>query len=247
MSKELQAEILGRFKRFEAKWPMELQAVMGTLDRAEKVYYHSYSQLVSLNTWRTEILESIISPGSISFFLEAQNDALVSHVLARMGAWRSALKSLRSCIENVTYCLFFKDHPVELQLLGLGRYKPSFTSITEYLDKHPLVDGIEAHICGLDMLPREYATLSKAVHGSAAFQMTAETGTTCLWTDSLASLGRWRSRERTVIQSINLLLMTIFREHLQGTQRPQLRQAIGFAVSPSKYPFVKAALGINLS
>jgi hypothetical protein len=143
--------------------------------------------------------------------------------------------------------LFFKDHPIELQLWGLGRYKPSFTSMMEYFEKHPCVDSIEAHICGLDVLPREYATLSKAVHGFAAFQMTAETGTTCLWTDNLASLGRWRSRERTVIQSINLLLMTMFREHLQGTQRPQLREAISVAVSPSKYPSVKATLGINLA
>jgi hypothetical protein len=90
MNKEIQSEILERFKSFEAKWPNELVTVMSTLERAQKVYLHSYSQLVSLNAWRTEVLGTAISSGSASFFLEGQlegqNDALVSHVLARMGA-----------------------------------------------------------------------------------------------------------------------------------------------------------------
>ena len=183
----------------------------------------------------------------MSFFLEAQNDGLVSHVFARIGAWRSALKSLRSCLENVAFCLYFKDHAVELALWKLGKYKPGFASTVEYLKRHPALIGINQSISGIDMFEREYATLSRAVHGAVSFQMTAEKGSTSLWTSEVKSLGKWRTREGLVLQSVNLLLATMFREHLQGAQRPNLRNAISFAVSPAKIPDIKSTLGIALT
>ena len=245
--KDLKDEIRQRFGRFETAWQAELQAVSKELVNANEVYFQSYLQLVSLNAWRTELLATSISPDSASFFLEAQNDGLVSHVFARMGAWRSALKSLRSCLESIAFCLYFKDHSVELTLWKTGRYKPNFSAMVEYLERHPALEGISRDVTGLDAFPREYGTLSKAVHGSAPFQMTAETGSTSLWTDNLRSLSRWRTRERSVLQSVNLLLMTLFREDLQGAQHPQLRKAISFVVSPARFAEVKAGLGITLT
>jgi hypothetical protein len=117
----------------------------------------------------------------------------------------------------------------------------------EYLEKHPALDGIDRSMSGLDMLGREYGILSKAVHGSASFQMTAEKGATSLWTSELRSLRQWRTRERLVLQSVNLLLMAIFRENLQGAQHPQLRKAISFTVSPARIPAIKSTLGIALT
>jgi hypothetical protein len=245
--KDLKKEIRIRFEQFEASWQGELQTVAKELGKAEDIYFQSYLQLVSLNAWRTELLANIISADSTSFFLEAQNDGLVSHVFARIGAWRSALKSLRSCLENIAFCLYFKDHPVELTLWKTGKYKPGFASTVEYLGKHPALDGINPSVSGLDIFQREYAILSMAVHGSVLFQMTAEKGSTSLWTSDLKSLGKWRTRERLVLQSVNLLLATVFREHLQGAQHPQLRKAISFALSPAKHTDIKSTLGITLT
>jgi|SRR5215469_14810151 len=245
--KNLKDEIHHNFKKFESTWQVELQSVSKSLGKAEDTYLRSYMQLVSLNAWRRELLTNTISAESVSFFLEAQNDALVSHVFARMGAWRSALKSLRSCLENVAFTLYFKDHPVEFVLWQNGKYKPNFSSIVEYLERHPSLDGVNPSVCGLDIFQKEYGTLSRAVHGSASFQMTAEKGSTSLWTDNIRSLSQWRTRERVVLQSINLLLMAMFREQLQGAQHPQLRNAISLAISPSKHGGVKSILGINLS
>lgn len=245
--KDLKNEIRVRFEQFEAAWQAELQTVSKELEKSEAVYFQSYLQLVSLNAWRTELLATVISADSASFFLEAQNDGLVSHVFARIGAWRSALKSLRSCLENIAFCLYFKDHPVELTLWKTGKYKPGFASTLEYLKKHPALSGINQSLSGIDVFEREYATLSRAVHGSAPFQMTAEKGSTSLWTSDVKALGKWRTREGLVLQSVNLLLATIFREHLQGSLHPQLRKAISFAVSPAKIPEIKTTLGIALT
>src|SRR5258708_4715768 len=130
---DLKDEIRHKFEKFEAVWRPELLDVIDSLGKAKDVYFQSYLQLVSLNAWRNELLASAISPDSVSFFLEAQNDGLVSHVLARMGAWRSALKSLRSCLENVAFCLYFKDHAVELVQWKSGKYRPGFAPTIEYL------------------------------------------------------------------------------------------------------------------
>jgi len=246
--KDLKQEIRQGFEKFEPAWQAELSSVIKSLGKSDNEFFESYLQLVSLNAWRNELVQTVISAQSASFFLEAQNDGLVSHVFARMGAWRSALKSLRSCIENTVFCLYFKDHSVELSLWSSGKFKPGFSSTIDYLRGHPMVDGIDPSLTGIDILEKEYSTLSRAVHGSSQFQMTAGTGgATSLWTDSTISLGKWRTRERLVLQALNLLMMTMFREHLQGTQRPQLRFAISFAVPPNKFAALKSKLGIALT
>ena len=71
---------------------------------------------LTIPTQNALVLEPRMTADSLAFFLEAQNDALVSHVFGNLGSWRSALKALRSCIENVAFCLYYKDHPVELHL-----------------------------------------------------------------------------------------------------------------------------------
>src|SRR5688572_28841732 len=99
----LKKEVSSNFEKFSSGWPLELEKVAKELRSESGKFAMSYSRLVSLQAWRNEVIAKTASEESLGFFAEAQNDALVSHVFASMGAWRSALKSLRSCIENVCY------------------------------------------------------------------------------------------------------------------------------------------------
>lgn len=243
---QLRREIEANFDRFSVNWRDRMQDVSQELSSSEDKYLKSYTRLVSLQAWRV-FLEPRLSVDSLAFFLEAQNDALISHVLARLGSWRSALKALRSCIENVTACLFYMDHPVELQLWHQGSHKLGFTEVTKYLERHPQIAPTNHNQTGLPTIQEEYATLSRAVHGSAAhFRMTVDAQSTLLWSDSKPSLGKWYSREQRTISGLNLLLLTLFREQIRGTSFPDLRKAVSLAIPVSRYTQVKADLGITL-
>lgn len=220
--------------------------VAKNLDADKDKYQKSYSRLVSLQAWRS-FLGTSISEGSLAFFLEAQNDALVSHVLARLGSWRAALKALRSCIENTVFCLFYMDHPVELQLWHRGAHKLGSGEMFKYLERHPQVALVSEPLTGLPILQEEYATLSRAVHGSSAgFRMTVDARSTLLWSDARSSLGKWSTREQKTVSNLNLLLLTIFAEKLQGSSFSALRQAVSLAVPTAKYAQIRRDLGVSL-
>jgi hypothetical protein len=243
----LRREVEANFDQFTSRWKGNMTDVTAELDKSRDKYLRSYTRLVSLQAWRSH-LEARISDDSLAFFLEAQNDALVSHVLARLGSWRSALKSIRSCIENIMFCLFYMDHPVELQLWHQGVHKLGFSEMASYLDRHPGVKVLDVDLTGLPQLRDEYATLSKAVHASAkGFRMTADARYTLLWSDARSSLGAWSTREQKVITGLNLLLLGLFREHLQGTSLPSLRRAVSLSIPTTMYTRIKSELGVTLS
>ena len=240
-------EVDENFLKFTDKWAEELESSRNKLSKNKNKYRDSYRRLVSLQAWRSELLEASLSKGSLGFFLEAQNDALVSHVFAHFGAWRPALQSLRSCIENSLYCLYYMDHPVELELWRSGRHRLSFSKVYDYLLKHPLIDPVSKNVTGLDLLKKEYETLSKAVHASAeSFRMTSEDEGTNLWISADNKLNQWQTRERNVITGINLILLTMFKKSLQGTALQGLRKAIGLSLSESRAKSVKTHLKINI-
>lgn len=244
--KHLIAEIDSNFTRFTEKWKVERTAVTTELSQHEERFRASYRRLVSLQAWRTA-LENKISSDSLKFFLEAQNDALVSHVLASQGSWRTALKSLRSCIENVLFCLYYKDHPVEVELWQAGRHRLGFTALTEYLINHPQLLDVNPDYSGVATLKAEYSTLSKAVHASSAsFRMTQDEETTHLWSAEVSRLGAWSTRESQVLKGLNLLLLTIFREDLSGARLSGLRQAISLAIPVSQHARIKTKMHITL-
>src|SRR5204862_7086402 len=141
---------------------------IAALDAHRDAFLSSYSRIASMNAWRSDMLETIVSASSLEFFAEALNDVLISHVFARFGSWRSALMSLRSCIENTCYCLYYKDHPVELRLWESGKHRPPFAEIHGYLASHPDIEPLgSSPVTGLANLKSEYGTLSRAVHASA--------------------------------------------------------------------------------
>jgi len=236
-------ETEANFKAFDNDWRAEMAAVSVELAKGSAVYLASYRRLVSLQAWRS-FLETRISDGSLAFFLEAQNDALTSHVFANLGSWRSALKALRGCIDNVLYCLYYKDHAVELHLWHEGKHKLTFAEHFTYLDNHP--DRVQVpQIDAMPVLRAEYATLSKAVHASAkSFRMTHDIKQTLLWSDANEQRGKWQTREQVVILHINLCLLTLFRHELAGAASPALRDAIGLAVPASRFSDIKTHMNV---
>lgn len=243
---QLMQEIEANFDRFSINWKDQMLAVKAELDIYRGKYLESYKRLVSLQAWRDH-LEVHISEDSLAFFLEAQNDALVSHVLARLGSWRSALKSLRSCIENVMFCLYYMDHPVELKLWQVGAHRLAFTDLVKYFEQHPQVTSVNASVTGLSILKAEYSTLSRAVHGSAVhFRMTVDAQATLLWSDKEANLGAWATREHKTVFGLNLLLLTLFREQLHDTSAPNLRKVVSLNIPASRHAQIKTDMGIAL-
>jgi len=245
--RRLQKEIEFNFGKFSGNWRAELDSVFHDLDKNHARYLNSYRRLVSLQAWSEYFLENLLGQNSLSFFHEAQNDALVSHVFARLGAWRSALQSLRSCIENTLLCLYYMDHPIELRLWQDGKYKTDFLTLCKYFSRHPSITSINSSLTGLDVLQKEYATLSLAVHSSAqSFRMTHGATTTQLWSANSATLGAWSTREEATLAGLNLLLLALFRGHLTGSRLQSLRKAISPAVPQRKRVKIKKDLRITL-
>jgi hypothetical protein len=244
--KTLEAEIAGNFGRFCAAYKGKAQETADALAKHNGAYLDSYRRLVSIQAWRAELLESLLSPGSLAFFLEAQNDAITSHVLAAYGGWRSSLKALRSCIENVCFAMYYKDHPVELQLWDRGKHRLAYSELAAYFEVHPAFDGIGS-ASPLAQLGHEYSTLSRAVHGTGkTFRMSNEQDGVQFWTADVARLGMWGTRESHVISALNTLLLILFREHLQGGKLPNLRKAISLAIPQSRHAGIKAAFEVTL-
>jgi hypothetical protein len=245
--KALLAEIDHNFAQFGAKWPTDLEAVRASLAKQEGKYRGSYRRLTTLQAWRGGLLESEMSDGSLAFFLEAQNDALISHVMAGLGSWRASLQALRSVLENAVFSLYYKDHPVELEQWGEGRHRLGFAATVAYLEDHPRFKGFNEDLTGVALAKAEYSTLSKAVHGSAkAFRMTAENSGTQLWNDQLSRLGAWITRERSVMTAVNSMFLTMFRAKMTGAALPNLRKSVSLAIPVSKHAAIKEKFGLSL-
>lgn len=187
-----------------------------------------------------------MSPEALQFALEGQNDLLVSYLLARGGQWRSALQAQRAAIENYVNSLYFMDHPVELQLWGSGTFKTNFSDLLKYLSDHPANDGVPDAKSGLVAIKSEYATLSRAVHGSAvSFRMSADGGPR-FFDASLASLGMWETRDKAVCRGLNLLMLSMFRTHLTAARKRNLRKAITYSLKASDKGWVKELFSVTL-
>ena len=243
MTASLEKEIRANFDKFSQRAGADAQKAASALDAAKDQFAESYIRIVSLQAWRVEILEKRMSSESLGFFLEAQNDALLSHLFARLGVWRSALQALRSVLENVLQALFYMDHPVELRLWRLGKHKLSFQELRNYFKEHPELRGQTGAVAALQALAGEYRTLSKAVHGSAAgFRMTGgSTGPKFFKADG-NDVGKWITREKAVITGINLLLIALLKNDLAGTRALPLRRVLRLALPAGKKTAVKAAL-----
>lgn len=236
-------EIEAQRKRFDGRWPTELATARTAMD-GSAAFVESYRLIVTFQAWRVELLEKIESSQALAFLVEAQNDLLTSHVQAGMGIWRSALKALRSCIENTLFYLYYKDHPVELVLWTSGQHRLATKDLYAYFEKHPLIHPtawteIKAAI------EDEYSTLSKAVHGGLMFRMTGPGGMRISSSD-VSRLGMWSTRQKHVVRILNRLLLSLYSSNLQGAAFPNLRRACGLAIPRNQFEKIKRETGVQL-
>lgn len=211
------------------------------------IYKQSYRRLVSFQGWRQDIFAKLERPEAVAFFTEAQNDLLMSHALARQGAWRIALMSLRSSIENTLFSLYYLDHPVELAQWSMGKHRLGFSEVIDYLARHPNYLEYKASETGLGQVSKEYATLSKAVHGSSSvFRMTKDGDVKGLHIPSKIELNKWASREKAVVMSLNIVLVVFFSSVITGAGNLNLRKAISLSVPSGKHAAIKSKLGVTL-
>ncbi|VVM55913.1 hypothetical protein PS647_01724 [Pseudomonas fluorescens] len=244
---QFKLEVSANFERSFVATRTSVESTLQQLDSQKEKYSASYFRLVSLQAWRSELLCDLLPSDAEEFFQEAHNDALMSHALARQGAWRVALMSLRSLIENTIFGLYYCDHPVELQQWLNGEHKLGFSETISYLLRHPKLKDLDGSITGIENLKSEYATLSKAVHGSAkAFRMSRDGTVKGLNLNSLADLGAWSTREKATITGLNLLLLCFFADHVKGAALPNLRKSISLAVPVAKHSAIRAALQVTL-
>jgi hypothetical protein len=246
-SPSLRAELRANFKDFGIQWQKELKAAATKHKPLIAVFQDSYIRIASIQAWRTSVTQAVMDEDSAAFFFEAQNDLLVSHCLARCGSFRQALKSLRSGIENVFFSLYYMDHPVERRKWLRGQHKIGFSELHSYLVGHPDLSSYKPADVGLDALSTEYATLSKAVHSSAKhFRMTTDLSNTRLWVADTPAVGKWATRERSVIGAMNLLLVHLFAHKLTGAQNRALREMLGLVLAAKKKTEIKQSLKVTL-
>lgn len=240
-------EVDSNFDNFFEEVKVSSRDAFDSLSVNKEDFKESYRRLVSFQAWNSELLDNTACNDTKGFFIEAQNDALMSHALARQGAWRVALMSLRSCIENTLFGLFYINHPVELKLWKAGNHKLGFSEVKNYLMKHPDFIGLPNRVTGISELDKEYATLSKAVHGSSSsFRVTKNGHVEGLNVLSNAELGSWKCREKKTVKLLNIVLLNFFKEDLAGTSLPNLRKAISLAIPDALFSDIKKELNVKL-
>lgn len=245
--KRLANEVDASFGDFTSEWNSDFKNAIDLVGANALVFKTSYRRLVSLQAWRSELLESALSKEALGFFVEAQNDGVVSHVLASLGCWRPALQALRSVIENSYRTLYYMDHPVELSLWEQGKHRLSRKELEDYLEIHPALGKLEIAKMGLSILSKQYAILNHAVHASSkGFRMTNEKEELQLAIADNVRSNKWHTNERDTIVGLNLLLLTFFRSELQGASKRNLRKAVSLEFSDDLRNKVKAELNITL-
>ncbi len=247
MAGTLHQELVHNFETFDKAWPPTLLAARDAISAHRGYFEDSYVRICSIQAWRLGVMQKLDSEGAEAFFFEAQNDLLTSHWLARSGAFRPALKALRSAIENIYFSLYYKDHSVELELWETGKHRSSFTELHSYFEAHPHVSPHPLAKASLAHIKKEYSTLSQAVHGSAkAFRMTQNLQEIRLWSSDAPSISKWASREKAVIQNINILLLHCFRERLLGASNRETRSVLSLVIPQAKHREIATTLQVKL-
>lgn len=242
----IEKELRANLEAFSADWHKQAQKNWSKLS-SEEAFFESYARLAAFSALKQDVLIPSILVESAAFIIEAHNDALTSHVLAGTGAWRASLKSLRSCIENCLAGLYYADHPIEYRLWSAGKFKTTAAGMFDYFANHPDLTDTTTQQCGLDQLITEYATLSRAVHGSSAnFRMTDAASEVLLWSDDKARLGMWSTREHKTLGALCCLICFIFRTRLTGTQNSNVRNVLRYALSSTHRKNLKAIAKITI-
>lgn len=232
--KYLLPEIDKNAASFAIKFPAEIADACASRLNKTDGFHASYRRVVSLQAWRDRLFERDYSKPVSSLFLEAQNDALLSIVLAHSSMWRPALQSLRSCLENILNTSYYADHPIELILWENAEYRMSFAELITYFGQHPSITTYKGLPDVLNHIRQEYSVLSNAVHASArSFHMT-KGGSISITFSSDVDFNQWNKRHTSTLMWLNLFLLDLYSTKLMGAQNIDLRKAISLAI-PSHY------------
>lgn len=234
---------------FEAEQHSQSQDAYIVLGQSKDLFLESYKRLITLNSWAEYLLQGTFEPNVMEFFIEAQNDALIAHLLARQGMWRPSLQSLRSCIENVLVGHYYCDHSVELKQWEQGEHRIGFTALGTYFTGHPNFQRCRnPNLSSIEILKREYAVLSKAVHGSSkAFRMGDVNKIPNVYLPDNVLLAKWLVNQRNVLQGLNLFLIAFHREKLLGTAFPGLRKSLSFVFNAKLSAEIKAEYAVVIT
>lgn len=218
-----------------------------TASKGDSKLEESYARVAVINALKVDLVDAHFSKDAAHFFYEAHNDALISHVNASFGSWRPALQSLRSYMENTMAAIYYKDHPVELEKWKSGGFYIPPRDLRDYISDHPRMKKVGSAIHLKEKLNKEYATLSKAVHGSSSlFRMTSNDGKTNIAEPGADSLGKWSSREKSTINICTVMLICVLSEQLDGAKLSSLRDNLGIALSADSRAALKTHLNINI-
>lgn len=243
--KYLTAEVDNKAASFAQKFPPEIADSLASGLKNLSMFRASYRRVTSLQAWRDRVIEREMSSVS-PLFLEAQNDALLSIVLAHCAMWRPALQSLRSCMESVLSTSYYADHPVEFRQWQVSSHRMTFADLLAYFAGHPDFSRHERARDILSHLRDEYTVLSKAVHASAtSFHMT-KGGTIQLTNCNKVDYSRWNTCHRDALRWLNTLLIYLYSQRLDGPQNIDVRKCVSFAVPSSFHATLVEELNVHL-
>lgn len=242
----LNAELARNFNQFAREAINESEAVRNALRVEDQKYLESFKMLCAFRAFHDSIVAGE-SDDAQGFYIEAHNDLLTAHVHATNGMWRSSFKSLRSFLENFLSFLYYKDHPIELQLWKTGKFRIGAAELRKYVSAHPLVVNSSLAKSAVDSIESDYAKLSISVHASRVdYRMTAQNAYPSLSSASKVSLGQWLSQERSVIRLAIVLMLVIYQKQLRGAGSRGLRTIAGLVLSADKKARVMTELAIRL-
>lgn len=243
---KVRAEINDNYLAFSKKVSSSIVSNIAEFEGNEKLV-ESYARIAAINALKVDIVEPHFPKGAANFFFEAHNDSLISHVNASYGSWRSALQALRSFMENTMAAIYYLDHPVEFVKWSAGNFRMSPKEMREYISEHPRLHKLANELELKVALDKEYATLSKAVHGTnSMFRMTTADGKTNIANPSLAELGKWSSRERSAVDICMTSLVGVVSEHFDGAKMPNLRAALSIAIRSNSRAALKKHLDVSI-
>ncbi|MCR8561214.1 hypothetical protein KXD93_26410 [Mucilaginibacter sp. BJC16-A38] len=155
------------FTKFQAKLA-ESGKLLHLIDVKNKPFlkkYHRLTYLIALFEGKLE--ENFKEDNKFLFLNELLSDLLSNCSLIFIGFYHPSLIITRRLIENFYNHIYYFDHPVEFELLNLGRndYTPMH-ELKLYFDSHPLIKAIEDKNTKIfnDQLFHHYQELCRTVH-----------------------------------------------------------------------------------
>ena len=94
-------------------------------------------------------------------------------------------------------------------------------------------------------LKSHYSHLSNVVHASAKeFRMTNDLESSNLWKTSPDGIGKWSATQKNVLRDINYLLLSLFKNNVQGAGNKGLREALSIVFPAANDAVIKSRLGV---